>query len=172
MSPKSAKHRSSVFVASLICLIGMNQIVMAQEKNHAAWNVDAILINDNEAMINLQVRIDSGWHVYTADVPVPDAALQIFFDKSEKYQLVNAVRVESASIEKMDPIFGRPLKRFERYALFSQRIKITDTYSIVKGSIRFTVGSEDLRPRQQILSFSVGVIKANKNTARPITVSN
>lgn len=161
----SAQSRLKLLVA-ILCINASGEAVMAQEKSHAVWKVDAVRINDQEVMIRFDVAIDSGWHIYSVINPIEHLRLNFFFDKSDEYELVGSIHEGMRYIEKYDEVFGQRLRMFERNASFSQRVKLVRNHQVIKGSIRFVTNSGNSSPSVQGFSFSVAASTVNRQVSK------
>jgi hypothetical protein len=142
---------------------------MAQTKQHANWKINSVRLSEDEAMITFHAVLDSGWHLYAQHVRVNEAALKFTFEESKNFALVETVREDSKSIFRFDPVLNLSAARFEKYASFSQRIKLSQSNAIVNGSVHFTVGSDTGQPVKEVLHFSVAV--SVKNTKEKVAVN-
>lgn len=147
-------------------------ITLAQQLNHASWKVDVVRLNDREAMLRFDVAIDSGWHVYSQGNAIEDIRIQFLFEKTEGYDRMGSVTEEITAVEKFDYVFGKSVKVFEHHAVFAQRIMLHNGHQLVKGSIRFVVGSVNSSPKAQGLSFSVGVSTTSRSAPKIVRTNN
>ena len=129
-----------------------------QVKSHVTWQVTSVRLNDSEALISFTAVIDKDWHIYSQktnrDIPTPT---QFGFTVSSEYELVDGVREESSCMESTDLLFHGHLKRFEKYAVFTQKVKLKPAVTVIKGFIRFMACSNESLGQIETIQYSIGV---------------
>ena len=122
-----------IIFLTLISVIASAQIFIPVE-----WEFSQKQLSDTEIELQFKANIDDGWHMYSQDIPDEAAATATEFTflrntPKNGYELIGSV-IESAVVEKFDPIEEMVLKFFEGEAIFTQKIRITSprTYTTTK----------------------------------------
>lgn len=121
------------------------------------WTSDFKKINSKTAVINFNATIESGWHLYSTqlpeDGPVPTS---IKWTKLDGVKLSGSITPSRPPHEEIDMLFHLKLGWWERNITLSQKIELTDTASYkIEGSINF-MGCNDkscLPPQKEDFSF-------------------
>ena len=154
------KFISKLFI--FILLIG--SVTNAQIHNPVNWDTSVEKINDSEFDLLITAEIESGWHLYSQNVPeggpIP-TSIKIPLDES-KYQLIGSVQ-EGEGHEEYDNVFEMDIKYFESKAVFKQRIRLLSSEKItINGVLEFMVCDDTncLPPTEVDLTFEVQGIAA------------
>ncbi|MBQ2368132.1 MAG: thioredoxin family protein [Bacteroidaceae bacterium] len=85
----------------------------------------SIDVADGVATLKFKAAIESGWHLYSTDLPAggPTSAT-VEFETLEGAQLLGTLVPGAGEIEKDDPIFGMKVKYYENEATFTQKVKL------------------------------------------------
>ena len=85
----------------------------------------SIDVAGGEATLKFKAAIESGWHLYSTDLPAggPTSAT-VEFETLEGAQLQGVLVPGAGEIEKDDPIFGMKVKYYENEATFTQKVKL------------------------------------------------
>jgi thiol:disulfide interchange protein len=134
-------------------------VVSAQIFNPVEWEFSQKQLSDTEIELQFKANIDDGWHMYSQDIPDEAAATATEFTflrntPKNGYELIGSV-IESAVVEKFDPIEEMVLKFFEGEAIFTQKIRITSVKSFkLEGDIYFGVCDETKCLPPEVVEFS------------------
>ena len=101
-------------------------------------------IEGNEISIIFKASIESGWHLYSTDLPDggPTAAT-VTFETLEGAEPIGKLTPGAGEIEKDDAIFGMKVKYFENSATFTQKLKILDSNYRIEGYLRYGVCNDE-----------------------------
>ena len=142
-----------LFLALIITFVGQAQIL-----EPVKWSTSVNKISDSEYELVATATIDTGWHLYSQDVP-EDGPIPTSFSYQGNANYLkkgNTSEEEGHTID--DPIFEMKIKYFETKADFKQRIKLkTKVPFTVNGSVEFMVcdNSRCLPPNEVDLKFNV-----------------
>jgi len=122
----------------LIFLISSN--LYSQIHNPISWKTSVEKITAKEYNLILSATIDSGWHLYSQNVPkdgpIPTT---IIFKKSNNYNLLG-VPSEEVGQTVDDKVFSMRIKYFEKSAVFKQKIQVLNLNSFkIIGELEFMV---------------------------------
>ncbi|MGO4772317.1 cytochrome c biogenesis protein CcdA [Flavobacterium sp. W22_SRS_FK3] len=114
-------------------------------------------LGDNKYALTITAKIDTGWHIYSQNVPKGGPAPTAFtFPKSKNYKTIGGVS-EPEGHEVDDPVFQMRIKYFADKAVFTQNIerKSTDAFT-VNASIFFMVCNDNscLPPTDKEVKFT------------------
>ena len=117
-----------VFVASAVYGQMENPVIISS-------SVD---VADGEATLKFKAVIESGWHLYSTDLPAggPTSAT-VEFETLEGAQLLGTLVPGAGEIEKDDPIFGMKVKYYENEATFTQKVKLLGGKYRLQGYLRY-----------------------------------
>lgn len=134
LKQKKMKH----FILILALAIGFN--AFSQIYDPVKWNTSVEKISDTEYFLVANATIESGWHLYSQNVPEDGPIPTTFtFDTEDSFELINKV-LEEEGVTIDDPVFNMRIKFFANKASFRQRIKILNKeLSLVKGEVEFMV---------------------------------
>lgn len=113
-----------------------NQGLLAPVK----WQYNYKKITDEDYELVFTANIEEGWALYSQDIdeggPIPT---KITFEKGTNYELVGeAIENEDNKVIKEDPLFDNiKLGKFFKQAVFTQKIKLKEKNTDIKGSIQF-----------------------------------
>ncbi|MEL0454666.1 protein-disulfide reductase DsbD domain-containing protein [Flavobacteriaceae bacterium SZ-1-7] len=140
-------------IALITTFVGQAQIL-----EPVKWTTSVNKISDSEYELVATATIDSGWHLYSQDVP-EDGPIPTSFSyqgSTDYLKKGNTSEEEGHTID--DPIFEMKIKYFETKADFKQRIKLKSKLPfIINGSVEFMVcdNSRCLPPTEVDLKFNV-----------------
>lgn len=131
-------------ITSLFALLCIISTTFAQIVNPIKWTADS-KENGNSVEITIKATIDDGWHLYGLELPSEDGptATAINFDRLEGAQIDGKVNATSNLVVQFDPIFGVELNWYEKEAVFTQKVKITDKDNWVAGGTITFMGCND-----------------------------
>ena len=116
----------------------------AQVLDPVEWTTSVEKISDTEYDLISTASIDSGWHLYSQNVPDNGPIPTTFLYKANgNYELIGKTTEEKGhTID--DPVFQMVIKFFEDKAEFRQRIKILNQeVSIVEGEVEYMVCDDE-----------------------------
>ncbi len=123
----------------LTLFLGIQMFVFAQIKNPVSWTFESKKISNIEYELTFIAKIDEGSYLYSQEIeeggPIPT---KFAFEKAKNYELVGKVVEAKENREVIqDPLFEMELAKFHNKAIFSQKIKVSDTKSPVKVKVTF-----------------------------------
>ena len=147
----------NVVAGFLVFLFAVN--LNAQILDPVTFTTSVEKISDTDYNLVVTATIESGWHLYSQDVPEdgPIATAFTFTDDNSKFQLVGKT-AEGKGHTIDDPVFQMKIKFFENTATFKQHIRLLTNDKIdIVGEIEFMVcdDTQCLPPTYKDLSFSV-----------------
>ncbi len=149
------KHLVKLF----IFLVAFTGAINAQIHNPVKWDTSTEKISDTEFDLIITASIDSGWHLYSQNVPEdgPIPTTISFEEDKNAYAIVGTI-TEGKGHEEFDNVFEMNIKYFENEAIFKQRIKVLTPDKItVNGILEFMVCDDKscLPPTEVDLEFNV-----------------
>ena len=142
-----------LLLALLISAVSFSQI-----HNPVKWTTKVVPVSENKYDLVVQATIESGWHLYSQNVPENGPIPTAFtFPKNAAYELVGKVSEETGKTIN-DPIFNMKIKFFEGKATFKQRIKAISKKAFkITGEVEFMVCDDAncLPPTYVDLNFNI-----------------
>ncbi|WP_092468273.1 protein-disulfide reductase DsbD family protein [Winogradskyella thalassocola] len=144
----------------LLCLLAFSFSfnLFSQVFDPVKWETKVEKISDIEYNLISIATIDSGWHLYSQNVPDNGPIPTGFtFTESENFELVGATSEDKGHTVD-DPVFQMRIKFFENKAEFTQRIKVLNNeLSLVEGEVEFMVCDDEkcLPPTYIDLKFNL-----------------
>jgi len=140
--------------------IGFIANVNAQIHDPVKWKTSVEKVSETEYDLIIKATIDSGWHLYSQNVPEggPIPTSFSFKESKKEYELIGKT-VEGKGHEVHDPVFDMDIKYFGDEATFKQRIKVLSKNNItITGALEFMVCDDTncLPPTDVDYSFEVG----------------
>ncbi len=122
------------------------------------WSTSVEKISETSYKLISKATIDSGWHVYSQNVPDdgPIPTTFTFDDKNGAIKIVgNTSEEEGHTVN--DPVFDMTIKYFENEAIFEQQIEVSGAIDTVNGVVEFTVCDDEkcLAPVEIDLLFNL-----------------
>ena len=152
-----------LFIALLTIWLGQAQIL-----EPVKWSTSVEKVSDTEYKLISKATIESGWHLYSQNVPedgpIPTSFIYDDFNGAFKF-IDNTSEEEGHTVD--DPVFQMKIKFFEKSAIFVQKIEVLGEETTVNGIVEFMVcdDSRCLPPTEVELVFN---LSESKN---PITTS-
>lgn len=148
-------------------------ILNAQIFEPVSWNSSVEKISATEYDLVTTASIDSGWHLYSQEVPEDGPISTSFtYPSSEDFELIGATK-EGEGHTIHDPVFDMVIKYFEDKAVFRQRIKLLNPdLERVEGEVEFMVCDDEkcLPPTTVPLIFN---LKGGESTfGNPVGIGN
>lgn len=160
--------RKTFFLSCLLLLLGLTSAV-AQMQDPVQFKTELKIISDTEAQIVFIGTIETGWHVYSTDLP-KDGPISTTFniDKIEGVETDGKLTPEGKEMEAYDKVFDMKLRYFEEKAVFVQKLKITSPTYFIEGYLQYGACNEEncLPPTDVEFSFSgKGIANATTTAA-------
>ncbi len=144
------------FFFSLTLLL-LASCIYAQIQEPVKFSSKFKTLSDTEAEITFTGSIESGWHVYSVNLPSGGPISATFnTDKIDGVKLVGKLTPATKEISKFDKIFEMNLRYFEHSVIFVQKIKITKPVYKLKGYLEYGACDDEncLPPTQVSFDFS------------------
>ncbi len=160
--------RKTFLLSCLLLLLGLTSAV-AQMQDPVQFKTELKIISDTEAQIVFTGTIETGWHVYSTDLP-KDGPISATFniDKIEGVETDGKLTPEGKEMEAYDKVFDMKLRYFEEKAVFVQKLKITSPTYFIEGYLQYGACNDEncLPPTDVEFSFSgKGVADATTTVA-------
>lgn len=130
---------------------------VAQLPNPVKFTTSLSAISDNEIQILFKGSIESGWHVYSTDLPEGGPISATFnITKVEGAELAGKFKPLTKEIEKFDHVFEMKLKYFEKEVTFGQTLKLTAPTYQIEGYMEYGACNDEtcLPPTEVPFKFS------------------
>ncbi len=142
---------------SILLFLSFQATVVAQIFDPVDWSTSVEKLSDNEYMLNIKAKINSGWHLYSQHIAKggPEPTVFDFELADGKVMLLGDV-IEEEGHTTDDPVFEMKVKFFEKKAVFKQKVKVEDPgITKVVGSVYFMVCDDTrcLPPTEEELVF-------------------
>ncbi|KAA5821876.1 thiol:disulfide interchange protein [Algibacter amylolyticus] len=151
-----------LFFALLTVFVGRSQVL-----EPVKWSTSVEKIADTEYVLISKATIDSGWHLYSQNVPQdgPIPTTFTFNDSEGQIQLIGNTS-EGKGHTVNDPVFEMTIKFFENTAIFKQKINVKGDVSIVQAFVEFMVCDDArcLPPTEVDLEFKLSEATAGVDT--------
>lgn len=143
-------------VGVLLIFIGLN--TTAQILDPVKWSTGVKKVTDTEYVLIATATIDSGWHLYSQNVPEDGPIPTSFaFEGSSNY-LKKGNTKEGKGHTVDDPIFEMEIKYFDTSATFEQRIRVKNSGTFkINSVVEFMVCNDTqcLPPNEVDLIFQI-----------------
>jgi thiol:disulfide interchange protein DsbD len=143
----------------LLSIVFFSTTIDAQIYDPVKWSTSVEKVSDSEYDLVIQAMIDTGWHLYSQNVPDDGPIPTTFiFESTPDFELVGSTSEEEGHTVD-DPVFQMEIKYFENKATFKQRIKVLSENKFkILGEVEFMVcdDAQCLPPTYVDLDFSVG----------------
>lgn len=128
------------------------------------WSTSVEKLSESEYKLISTATIDSGWHLYSQNVPEdgPIPTTFSYHDESGTFKLVgNTKEEEGHTID--DPVFDMKIKFFEKQAVFEQNIEFIESINKISGTVEFMVCDDTrcLPPTEVELVFNLPIDAVN-----------
>ncbi|MCD8031377.1 MAG: thioredoxin family protein [Bacteroides sp.] len=125
-------------ILSLFFLLSAVWVLQAQIHEPVQFNVDWVAVSDTEAEIRFTGTIDSGWHVYSTDLPSGGPIAATFnTDKMEGVELIGTLQPVGEEIAAYDEIFKMNVRYFEDRAQFRQKLRMVGSAYSIEGFLEY-----------------------------------
>ena len=155
------KHLILLF-ALIAFTVGNSQIL-----EPVKWQTSIEKFSDTEYNLVSKATIESGWHLYSQNVPAdgPIPTTFTFDDANGAFKFIgNTGELEGKTVD--DPVFQMRIKFFEKSAIFVQRVQLLGDVTSVKGTVEFMVCDDTrcLPPTEVDLVFNITGNNKAENT--------
>ena len=146
-----------LFIALLTIWLGQAQIL-----EPVKWSTSVEKVSDTEYKLISKATIESGWHLYSQNVPedgpIPTSFIYDDFNGAFKF-IDNTSEEEGHTVD--DPVFQMKIKFFEKSAIFVQKMEVLGEETTVNGIVEFMVcdDSRCLPPTEVELVFNLSESK-------------
>jgi hypothetical protein len=121
------------------------------------WSYAAKKTSKTDAVVLIKATIDDGWHIYSQNMAEGGPVKTAFtFAPSKTYKVAGPV-VEPKPITKFEKTFDMNVSYFEKSVVFQQKVKITGSNPVVKGSLEFMVCDDQQCLPPETVEFSIPV---------------
>lgn len=144
----------SLLLISFTLITGLK----AQIYDPVKWNTSVEKVSDSTYNLVTKATIESGWHLYSQNVPNGGPIPTTFSYKTNEHFELLENTTEPNGIEVDDPVFEMRIKYFEHEVSFKQLIKINNPdLTIINGEVEFMVCDDKncLPPTIQELEFKI-----------------
>ena len=137
--------------------------VSAQIFDPVHWTQSYRKLDNQQYELILKARIDDGWTIYSQDLegdgPIPTS---FAFNPGAHYTLIGKTREEGDRHAGYDKIFEMEVVKYTTEAIFTQKVKITDTSKPIDGWLEFMTCDQErcLPPKQVDFSFVVDDVRS------------
>lgn len=157
---------------SIFSLLLFVQSINAQILNPVKWSTSFEQINEQEFDLIITASIDEGWNVYSQFLeeggPIPTSFI---FEEGAHYEIVGKVKESGKKKEGYDDLFGMDVVKFYEKAIFTQRVKVTDTSLPIMGELEFMTCDDERCLPPAVEKFSIQVVaKKSEAVAEKITI--
>lgn len=146
------------FISLLLITLGLFTGLKAQIYDPVKWNTSVEKVSDSAFYLVTTATIQSGWHLYSQNVPDGGPIPTTFVYKTNEQFELQKNTIEPNGIEIDDQVFEMRIKYFEHEAVFKQLIKINNSdLSVINGEVEFMVCDDKncLPPTIQELEFKI-----------------
>ena len=142
----------------LLSIILFNTTSYSQIYDPVKWSTSVEKVSETEYDLVIQAIIETGWHLYSQNVPDDGPIPTTFtFESTADYELAGKTSEEEGHTVE-DPVFEMKIKYFQNEAIFKQRIKVLSENNFkITGEVEFMVCDDArcLPPTFVDLNFSV-----------------
>lgn len=155
-------------IVSLFCFLAISVAAFSQIQNPVKWSFEAKKISETEYDFVATARIESGWFIYTQDIPSDDGPIptKFTFQNSGQYQLVGKPKeVSSHTKSGFDKMFDMNITKYSESVAFVQRVKLNGGLPIqIAGEVEYAACNDVTCTPPKQTSF--------KTTIQPVAEAN
>lgn len=154
--------KKNAFLLIAFCLVNF---LNAQIFEPVTWQTTVEKISETEYDLITTAAIDSGWHLYSQNVPDGGPIATTFTYEDSKDFKLDGNTNESDGEEVDDPVFNMRIKYFSDKAEFRQRVIVLNSeLDIVKGEVEFMSCDDEkcLPPDVAVLEFELNQTSKNE----------
>ncbi len=134
---------------------GISSNTESQLLQPAHWSFTVEQGANGEAILVSTAKLDSGWQLYSQQIPDKRIAMGFVYDSLSSYELVGNTE-EGTPGKKYDPYLEMEVLYFEREAVFRQKIEVhSKTDFIITGTIDYQVCLTQCVNADEEFSFQV-----------------
>lgn len=164
---------NKIVFAIFFCIISVR--AMAQIIEPVKWTASVVKISDSEYDLTALATIQEGYHLYSQTVPDdgPKPTIFTFDDSKGDFEIVGNT-IEDEGHTEFDPIFEMDIKYFEKFATFTQRIKVESGSTTVHAFVEFMACDDTkcISPPEEELIFKIGNGSSQAGAINEITKVN
>lgn len=160
----------------LLFFLTFNILIFSQIEDPVQWSTSIEKKSANEYELITTAIIESGWHLYSQNVPefgpIPTSFL---YEIPENTIQLQGVTTEGEGKTVDDPVFGMKIKFFENKAIFKQKILLNKKVDVIKGVVEFMVCDDEkcLAPTEVDLLFKLNATAIfDEKATHTITIDN
>ncbi len=126
-------------IFTLLCLLLSSYLSWGQIYDPVSWSYEAKKVGSNEYNLIFKAKIDNGWSIYSQYLDRDDGPIATSFnyDTGDHFETVGKNEESGNRKEAYDQIFEMNLIKFEKEAIFTQKIKVTDPSKEISGWLTF-----------------------------------
>ncbi|MGB5417190.1 protein-disulfide reductase DsbD family protein [Algibacter sp.] len=163
--------RILLLLALAVFAVGNSQIL-----EPVKWKTSIEKISDIEYNLISSASIESGWHLYSQNVPEdgPIPTTFIFDDANGAFKFVGNTSEDEGHIVD-DPVFQMKIKFFEKSAVFIQKVELIGDVKTVNGFVEFMVCDDRrcLPPTEVELVFNInGTVNNSGNNSDEVGIAD
>ncbi|MCL6294001.1 protein-disulfide reductase DsbD family protein [Jejuia spongiicola] len=147
----------------LILLLSLSLNAFSQILDPVKWTTSVEKVSDTKYKLITKATIESGWHLYSQNVPEdgPIPTTFLYGDEDDTAFKVIGNTSEDIGHTVDDPVFNMKIKFFEESATFTQTIEVIDSINEVRGTVEFMVCDDTrcLPPTEVDLVFNMPIAK-------------
>lgn len=137
----SALRRAVLAVVCVLALLPAD--VAAQIVNPVKFTVTTRRISPETIDVVFTGKIQSGWHVYSVNVPEGGPTAATFtLSEASGVEKVGSLRQGSGAVKKHDDMFGMEVEYFENECRFTQRLRLVSRAYSAKGYLEYGACSD------------------------------
>ncbi len=162
----------------LILLLSLSLNAFSQILDPVKWTTSVEKVSDTKYKLITKATIESGWHLYSQNVPEDGPIPTTFLYGDEDDTAFKVIGNTSEDIGQTvdDPVFNMKIKFFEESATFTQTIEVIDSIKEVRGTVEFMVCDDTrcLPPTEVdlVFNFNNSNKTQNSNTLQNGSVDN
>jgi thiol:disulfide interchange protein DsbD len=145
-------------IITLCSILLVSISAKAQVFEPVKWETSVEKISDTEYDLIAIATVDSGWHLYSQNVPDDGPIPTTFLYKATADYELSGTTTEEEGHTVDDPVFQMKIKFFEDKAEFRQRIKVLNQeLSVVEGEVEYMACDDEkcLPPDYVDLKFNI-----------------
>lgn len=147
-----------ISLLTLITLFISVFAVKAQIGENVSWTKDFKVLNENEAVATFKAELESGWHMYSFDIPEGGPySTEFNWENLSGVELDGALTPSRKPHEEFDAVFEMNLGWWDNEVTFTQKFKITDKNSVsVSGYVSYQLCSDGacIAPSKEQFTFT------------------
>ena len=158
------RHRLGAWLNILFLMLPL--LVCAQLEEPVKFEVKQRKVSPTEILLEFHGTIDSGWHIYSCDMPHGGPTVASFhMEKTKGVKPVGKLEAKGNVKEKYDDLFSMNVKYMEGTALFQQRLQITEKNYAASGYLEYgTCNDQSCLPPKEVPFEITGVAEIEKTT--------